>query len=40
MAEKSKRLKALLEAPEILVIPGIYDGYSARLVEADRKSVV
>ena len=34
MAEKSKRLKALLEAPEILVIPGIYDGYSARLVEA------
>ncbi len=34
MAEKSKRLKALLEAPEILVIPGVYDGYSARLAEA------
>ncbi len=34
MSEKSKRLKALLEAPEILVIPGVYDGYSARLVEA------
>ncbi|MEE1556989.1 MAG: isocitrate lyase/PEP mutase family protein, partial [Alphaproteobacteria bacterium] len=34
MAERSKRLKALLEAPEILVIPGIYDGYSARLAEA------
>jgi hypothetical protein len=26
-------LKTLVEAPEILVCPGVYDGYSARLVE-------
>jgi 2-methylisocitrate lyase-like PEP mutase family enzyme len=27
------RLKQLINAPEILVSPGVYDGYSARLVE-------
>jgi 2-methylisocitrate lyase-like PEP mutase family enzyme len=34
MESKGRRLKALLEAPEILVSPGIYDGYSARMVQA------
>ena len=33
MESKGARLKALLHAPEILIAPGIYDGYSARLVE-------
>ena len=27
-----KRLKALIEAPEILVLPGVFDGFSTRLV--------
>ena len=27
-----KRLKALIHAPEILVLPGVFDGFSARLV--------
>src|SRR4051812_10514469 len=27
------QLRALIEAPEILVLPGVFDGYSARLVE-------
>src|SRR4030095_1058892 len=27
------RLKALINAPEITIAPGIYDGFSARLVE-------
>ncbi|HAT34586.1 MAG TPA: carboxyvinyl-carboxyphosphonate phosphorylmutase, partial [Rhodospirillaceae bacterium] len=31
---KGRRLKDLIEAPEILVSPGIFDGYSARLVES------
>ena len=30
---KGARLKELVHAPEILVSPGVYDGYSARLVE-------
>ena len=34
MKSKGKRLKELLDAPEILVSPGVYDGYSARLVQA------
>ncbi|HYM72198.1 MAG TPA: oxaloacetate decarboxylase, partial [Stellaceae bacterium] len=29
-----QRLRDLIDAPEILVLPGIYDGFSARLVEA------
>lgn len=33
MASKGARLKALINAPEILITPGIYDGFSARLVE-------
>jgi 2-methylisocitrate lyase-like PEP mutase family enzyme len=33
MKSKGRRLKELLEAPEILVSPGVYDGYSARLVQ-------
>jgi 2-methylisocitrate lyase-like PEP mutase family enzyme len=33
MASKGARLKQLINAPEILVTPGIYDGFSARLVE-------
>src|SRR4051794_27337158 len=27
-----KRLKALIEAPQILVLPGVFDGFSTRLV--------
>lgn len=34
MSEKTKRHKALFNAPEILVVPGVYDGYSVRLAEA------
>ena len=34
MKSKGKRLKELMAAPEIVIIPGAYDGYSARLVEA------
>jgi 2-methylisocitrate lyase-like PEP mutase family enzyme len=33
MASKGRQLKQLINAPEILVTPGVYDGYSARLVE-------
>jgi 2-methylisocitrate lyase-like PEP mutase family enzyme len=33
MASKGKQFKALLHAPEILVMPGVYDGYSVRLAE-------
>ena len=32
-ASRGARLKQLISAPEILVSPGVYDGYSARLVE-------
>ena len=28
----AKRLKALINAPEILVLPGVFDGFSTRLV--------
>lgn len=34
MKSKGKRLKELLAAPEILIIPGAYDGYSARMIQA------
>src|SRR3954454_20535517 len=27
-----KRLKALIDAPDILVLPGVFDGFSTRLV--------
>lgn len=33
MISKGKQLKTLLHSPEILVAPGVYDGYSARIVE-------
>jgi 2-methylisocitrate lyase-like PEP mutase family enzyme len=33
MTRHTQRLRALIEAPEILVMPGIFDGYSARLVQ-------
>ena len=29
----TRKLRTLIEAPEILVMPGVFDGYSARLVE-------
>src|SRR6266540_4068966 len=32
MQSKSERLRELINAPDILVLPGIYDGYSARVV--------
>jgi len=34
MKSKGRRFKELLEAPDILVAPGVYDGFSARIVEA------
>jgi 2-methylisocitrate lyase-like PEP mutase family enzyme len=33
MASKGRQFKELMNAPEILIQPGIYDGYTARLVE-------
>ena len=33
MTNPGKRLRELIDAPEILVMPGIFDGYSARLVQ-------
>jgi 2-methylisocitrate lyase-like PEP mutase family enzyme len=33
MSEGGKVLRKLLEAPEILIMPGVYDGYSCRIVE-------
>ena len=33
MASKGRQLKELIHSPKILVTPGVYDGYSARLVE-------
>ncbi len=33
MVSKGRQFKELINAPEILLQPGIYDGYSARLVE-------
>ena len=30
---KGKQLKELLHAPKILIAPGVYDGYSVRLLE-------
>jgi 2-methylisocitrate lyase-like PEP mutase family enzyme len=32
-ASPGKRLKALIDAPEILVLPGVFDGFSTRLVK-------
>src|SRR5689334_17537861 len=33
MASRGRQLKELINSKEILVAPGVYDGYSARLVE-------
>lgn len=33
MTSNAKTLRALITAPDILVLPGIFDGFSARLVE-------
>lgn len=33
MESKGRQLKALINAPEILITPGVYDGFSARLVQ-------
>ncbi len=33
MASKGAQLKALIDAPEILITPGVYDGFSVRLIE-------
>lgn len=33
MASKGRQFKELINAPEILIQPGVYDGYTARLVE-------
>ncbi|HEV2188544.1 MAG TPA: hypothetical protein VGR70_15145 [Stellaceae bacterium] len=34
MTSPSQRLRKPIEAPEILVLPGSYNGFSARIVEA------
>ena len=34
MGEAARKFRALLETGEFIVAPGVYDGYSARLVEA------
>ncbi len=33
MPSKCRRLRELIEAPELLILPGVFDGYSARLVK-------
>src|SRR5512141_1917456 len=33
MASRGRQFRALINAPEILIQPGIYDGYTARLAE-------
>ncbi len=33
MSSKGKQLKELIHAPKILITPGVYDGFSARLVQ-------
>ena len=33
MSSPGRQLKELHRAPQILIAPGIYDGYSARLIE-------
>ncbi|MCG8543988.1 MAG: isocitrate lyase/PEP mutase family protein [Alphaproteobacteria bacterium] len=33
MTSRARRFRELLEAPDILVAPGVYDGFSTRLVE-------
>ena len=33
MISKGRQFKALVQAPEILIQPGVYDGYSVRLIE-------
>jgi 2-methylisocitrate lyase-like PEP mutase family enzyme len=33
MASKGAQLKALINAPEIVITPGVFDGFSARLIE-------
>ncbi|WP_233236555.1 oxaloacetate decarboxylase [Bordetella sp. LUAb4] len=32
MASKGKQLRALIDAPQILIAPGVYDGFTARLI--------
>ena len=36
MASKGRQFKELMQAKEILIQPGIYDGYTTRLVAASR----
>ncbi len=33
MPGKGQELKALINAPEVVITPGVYDGFSARLIE-------
>ena len=33
MVSKGRQLRALIESPQILVTPGVYDGYSVRLTQ-------
>src|SRR5690554_5295535 len=33
MKSRARRMRELIEAPEVCVSPGVYDGYSLRLVE-------
>ena len=36
MTTTAKRLRDLINAPEILVMPGVYDGFSVRITEQSR----
>jgi 2-methylisocitrate lyase-like PEP mutase family enzyme len=33
MESSGKRLRAMINAPQILVMPGVFDGFSTRLVQ-------
>ncbi|MGZ5260062.1 MAG: isocitrate lyase/phosphoenolpyruvate mutase family protein, partial [Burkholderiales bacterium] len=33
MPSKGQELKKLINAPEIVITPGVYDGFTARLIE-------
>ena len=33
MQSKGEELKALINAPEVVITPGVYDGFTARLIE-------
>ena len=40
MTDNARKFRALLQSGEFIVAPGVYDGYSVRLVEAAGFDVV